>query len=130
MKLQTKKTLWCSGGGFEETLVDVKIFHNKNTQNVIVVMQDNPDAPETYNGCDTIIDDVIAKIAFIFELNPKITKWVHVRNSLGIEYVCEIIASTWKKAPSAQFSNLKVRIVVTPQSIYWIKTKLEDLEIS
>lgn len=130
MILQYNKTLWCSGGGFEETLVDVKIYHDKSTQNTIVVMQDNPKAPETYVGCGTIIDDVIAKIAFIFELNPKITKWIHVRNSLGKEYISEIIAGEWEKTPSSQSSNLKVKKVAAPQSIYWLKSKLEDFGIS
>lgn len=130
MKLQTKKTLWCSGCGFEEALVDVKIYHDKSTQNAIVVIQDNPNAPETYVGCGIIIDEVIAKIAFIFELNPKITKWIHMRNSLGKEYISEIIAGAWEKTPSSQFTNLKVKKVATPQSIYWLKSKLEDFEIN
>ncbi|MEO1430813.1 MAG: hypothetical protein AAFV71_17465 [Cyanobacteria bacterium J06633_8] len=130
MILQSNKILWCSGGGFEETLVDVKIYQNKNTQNTIVVMEDNPDAPQTYVGCGTIIDEVIAKIAFIFELNPKRTNWIHVRNSLGKEYVSEIIPSGWEKAPSYQFSNLKVKKIATPKSIYWLKSKLEDFGIN
>ncbi|MGB6300243.1 MAG: hypothetical protein WBF90_29300 [Rivularia sp. (in: cyanobacteria)] len=130
MILQTKKTLWCSGGGFEETLVDVEIYHDKKTDIAIALMQDNPNAPETYNGCGTIIDEVIAKIAFIFELNPKKTRWIHIRNSLGKEYVSEIVVSSWEKVPSAQFSNLKVRKVATPQSISWMKTELENLGIN
>lgn len=129
MILQATKTLWCSGRGFEEALVDVKIYHDKKTQSAIAVIQDNPNAPETYVGCGTIINEIIAKIAFIFELNPKKTKWIHVRNTLGKEYTSEIIADAWEKAPSAQFSNLKVKKVATPQSTYWIKTKLEDLGI-
>ncbi|MEO1375031.1 MAG: hypothetical protein AAFW70_12060 [Cyanobacteria bacterium J06635_10] len=130
MILQLKKTLWCSGGGFEETLVDVKIYYDKKTQKAIAIIEDNPSAPETYVGCGTIIDEVIAKIAFIFELNPRKTKWIHVRNSLGKKYVSEIIAGAWQQAPSSQFSNLKVRKVARPQSIYWIKAKLDNLEIN
>lgn len=130
MILQAKKTLWCSGAGFEEALVDLKIYHDKKTQRAIAIIEDSPNAPETYVGCGIIIDEVIAKIAFIFEMNPRKTKWIHVRNSLGKEYVSEIMAGAWEQAPSSQFSNLKVKKVATPQSIYWIKTKLEDLEIS
>ena len=130
MILQSKKPLWCSGGGFEEALVDVKIYHDKKTQRVIVVIEDNPNAPETYMGCGTIIDEVIAKIAFVFELNPRKTRWIHVRNSIGKEYLSEIIAGAWEQAPSSQFSNLKVRKVATPQSIYWIKTKLDNSGIN
>lgn len=130
MILQANKTLWCSSGGFEETLVDVKIYHDKKTQSVIAVMQDNPNVPETYVGCGSIIDEVIVKIAFIFELNPKKTKWIHLRNSFGKEYVSEIIADGWKKIPSAQFSNIKIKKVATPQSIYWIKTKLENFGLN
>ncbi|MEM7552489.1 MAG: hypothetical protein AAF378_00030 [Cyanobacteria bacterium P01_A01_bin.84] len=129
MILQAEKTLWCSGGGFEEALVDVKIYHDRKTQKAIIVIEDNPDTPETYVGCGTIIDEVIAKIAFVFELNPSKTKWIHVRNLLGEEHVSEVVAKDWKKSPSSQFSNLKVRKVATPQSIYWVRTKLENLKI-
>ena len=129
MILQAEKTLWCSGGGFEEALVDVKIYHDRKTQKAIIVIEDNPDTPETYVGCGTIIDEVIAKIAFVFELNPRKTRWIHVRNSIGKEYLSEIIAGAWEQAPSSQLCNLKVSKVATPQSIYWVRTKLENLKI-
>ncbi|MEO0970503.1 MAG: hypothetical protein AAFX80_19795 [Cyanobacteria bacterium J06639_18] len=125
MLLQNKQTLWCAGGGFEEALVDVKVYIS-NPDSILVVMQDSEQSPENYVDCGTIIDEVIAKIAFIYELNPKTTRWVHVRQSPHHNYVREVIADSWEKVPSSQFSNVKIKQIATPQAIFWIKSNLLD----
>lgn len=125
MLLQNKQTLWCAGGGFEEALVDVRVYIS-NPDSILVVMQDSEQSPENYVDCGTIIDEVIAKIAFIYELNPKTTRWVHVRQSLDRKYVREVIADSWEKVPSSQFSNVKIKQIATPQAIFWIRSNLLD----